>query len=80
MDIPLTKKLSVCFESRLQASWKSYYMFENQCNQSDTHGWEVNFILFIVMVTQVSLYGVKVWGCIISLNAWNEIEKIQKMF
>ena len=26
------------------------------------------------------LYGVEVWGNTISLNAWNEIEKIQKMF
>ena len=25
-------------------------------------------------------YGVEVWGDTISLNAWNEIEKIQKMF
>ena len=32
------------------------------------------------MVTQVLLYGVEIWGGTISLNAWNEIEKIQKMF
>ena len=37
-------------------------------------------MLFNAMVTQVLLYGVEVWGGTISLNAWNEIEKIQKMF
>ena len=37
-------------------------------------------MLFNVMVTQVLLYGVEVLGDTISLNAWNEIEKIQKMF
>ena len=26
----------------------------------------------------VLLSGVGVWGCAISLNAWNEIEKVQK--
>ena len=48
---------NVCFESKLQASWK-----------------------FNAMVTQVLLYGVEVWGDTISLNAWNEIEKIRDMF
>ena len=37
-------------------------------------------MLFNAMVTQVLLYGVEVWGGTISLNAWNEIEKIQNMF
>jgi hypothetical protein len=32
---------SGCFDSKLQAGWKSCYTFENQCNQSDTHEWEV---------------------------------------
>ena len=32
------------------------------------------------MVTQVLLYGLDAWGGTISLNAWNEIEKFQKMF
>ena len=36
--------------------------------------------LFKTMVTHILLYGVEVWGSTISLNAWNEIEKIQKMF
>ena len=55
-------------------------MLENKCNQSDTHRWEVKLMLFNVMVTRVFLYGIEVWGGTISLNAWNEIEKIQKMF
>ena len=37
-------------------------------------------MLFNAMVTQVLLYGVQVWEESISLKAWNEIEKIQKMF
>ena len=41
---------------------------------------EVKLMLFNTMVTQVSLYGVEVRGDTISLNAWNEIEKIQKIF
>ena len=32
------------------------------------------------MVTKVLIYGVELWGGTISLNAWNEIEKIQNMF
>ena len=32
IDVPAT--WSICFESRLQASWKSYYILENKCNQS----------------------------------------------
>ena len=55
-------------------------MLENKCNQSDTHGWEVKLVLFNAMVTQVLLYGVEVWGDTISLNAWNEIVKVQNMF
>ena len=47
---------------------------------SDTCGWEVKLMLFNAMVTKVLLSGVEVWGRTISLNAWNEIEKIQKMF
>ena len=37
-------------------------------------------MLFNAMVVQVLLYGVEMWGGIILLSAWNEIEKIQKMF
>ena len=36
-------------------------------------------MLFNAMVVQVLLYGVEVWGDTISLIAWNEREKIQKM-
>ena len=43
-------------------SFVSYYLLENQCNQSDTCGWEVKLMLFNAMVTQVLLYGVEVWG------------------
>ena len=80
IDVPATNKWIVWFESRLQAGWKSSYMPENKCNQSDTHGWEVKQMLFNSMVTWVLLYGVEVWRGTISLNAWNEIEKFQKMF
>ena len=55
-------------------------MLENKCNRSDTHGWEVKLMLCNAIVTQVLLYGVEVWGGTISLNPWNEIEKIQNMF
>ena len=61
----------------LQAGWNSYYMFENQCNQSDTQGWEVRLMLFNAMVVQMFLYGAKLWGGIISLSAWNEIGKFK---
>ena len=37
-------------------------------------------MLFNVMVPLVLIYRVEVWGGVIPLNAWNEIEKIQKMF
>ena len=33
-------------------------------------------MLFNGMVTQVLVYGVKVWGGTISLNPWNEIKEI----
>ena len=36
-------------------------------------------MLFNALVTQVLLYGVKVWDGTIPFNAWNEIKKIQKM-
>ena len=32
------------------------------------------------MVVQAFLYGGEVWGCIIPLNTWNALEKIQTMF
>ena len=32
------------------------------------------------MVTKVLIYGVELWGGTISLNAWNEIEKMQNIF
>ena len=55
-------------------------MFENNCNQTDTGGWEVRLMLFRAMAVQVLLYGVELWAGIISLSTWNEIEIIQKMF
>ena len=45
-----------------------------------TRRWEVRVLLFDSMVVQALLYGVEVWGGTISLSAWNEIQKIQKMF
>ena len=55
-------------------------MLENQKNQSDNHGWEVKVMLFNTMVIQVLLCELEVWGDNISLNTWNEITNIQKMF
>ena len=77
IDVPITNKWSAYFDSRVRAGWKSYYLLEKQCNQSDTCGWEVKLLLFNAMITQLLLYGVEVWGDTISLDAWNEIEKIQ---
>ena len=51
IDVPATNKWSACFDSRLQAGWKSYYLLENQCNQSDTCESEVKLMLFNAMVT-----------------------------
>ena len=45
IDVSTTNKWSACFDSRLQAGWKSYYLLENQCNQSDTCGWEVTNVV-----------------------------------
>ena len=36
INFPFTNRWNVCYESRVQASWSSYYMFENQCNKTDT--------------------------------------------
>ena len=36
-------------------------------------------MLFNTTVVRVFIYGVEVWGDIISLRAWNEIDKIQKI-
>ena len=44
---------------KLVGTWKSYFMLENKCNQSDTHGWDVKLMLFNAMVTQVLFYGVE---------------------
>ena len=75
-----TNMWNVCYESTLQAGWNGYYMFENQCNTSDTGGWEVKLMLFNAMVILVLLYGVEMWGGTISQTALNEIEKIHKLF
>ena len=32
IDVPTTNKWNTCFDSSLQAGWKSYYLLENQCN------------------------------------------------
>ena len=79
-NLHATNKWSVRFESRFQAAWKSYYMLENKCKLSDAHGWQVKLMLFNTMVTQVLLYGSEVQGDTISFNAWNGIDKIQRMF
>ena len=54
-------------------------MFEKQCNQCNTLVWEVRLMLLNVMVVQELLYGVEVLGDPMSLNAWNETNKIQKL-
>ena len=41
-----------------------------------TYGWEIELMLYSAIVTQVLLYGVEVWGGVVSLNAWKEIKKI----
>ena len=40
INVPSTNRWSTCYKYELQVSWNSYYMFENQCNQSNTWGWE----------------------------------------
>ena len=57
INVPSTNKWHVCYESRLQAGWNSYYILNNRCNHYDTRGWEVTLMLFTVMVSQVLLYG-----------------------
>ena len=79
-SVPSTNIWKVCYESRLQVGGNSYYMLENQWNQSDIRQWEVKLMLFNVMVVQVLLDRVEVWGDILSLSAWNEIEKNQNLF
>ena len=59
IDVPTTNKWSACFEFRFQGSWKSH-MWEKQCKQGDTHGWEMRSMLFNAMVTQVLLYWIEV--------------------
>ena len=54
----MTNRWNACYVSRLHAGWNSHYMFENQCKQCDTRGWEVRLMLFNAMVVQVFLYGV----------------------
>ena len=41
---------------KIQVAWSSYYMFENNCNQTDTGGWEVRLMLFNAAVIQLLLY------------------------
>ena len=55
------------------------YVFDYQINQSDTRAYEARLMLFNAMVVQVLLYGMELWAGIISLSAWNEIDKIQKI-
>ena len=43
-----------------------------------TRGWEVTCMLFNAMVVHFLLKEVEMWGGTISLDAWNEIEKIKK--
>ena len=51
---------NVYYQSRLRASWNSYYMFANQCNQTDTQGWDLRLMLFNSMVVHVLLYDMEV--------------------
>ena len=78
INAPSTNRLNVCYEPRLQAGCNSYYMFKNQCNQSDTEEWKTG-LMFNAMVVQVLSYGVEVQGGTISLGAWNENSKFSLM-
>ena len=62
INVPLTNRWNVRNESRHQVGWNSYYMFENQCNQSDAPGWEVRLMLFNAIVVQVLFYAMGVRG------------------
>ena len=55
INVPSTNRWNLCYESRIPAGWNSYYKFENQCNKSDTLGWEVRSMLFNTMVVQMLL-------------------------
>ena len=80
INVPSTNRWNACYESRLQASWNSYYMLKNHCNQCGTRGWELRLMLVNALAVQVLLHGVELQGSTLSLSAWNEIETIQKMF
>ena len=41
----MTNQWNVCYEFGLREGWSSYYMFENQSNQSGSQGWEVRLML-----------------------------------
>ena len=60
---------NVYYESTLQAGWNGYYISENQCNQTDTQGWELRLMPFNSMVVQLLLYDMEVWGSTISLSS-----------
>ena len=77
--MPTTSKCSV-FEFKLVGKSIIHWKINGKCNQSYTLGFEVKQMLFNAMVKQVLHYGVEVWGDTIPLNAWNDIEKLQKMF
>ena len=65
------------YEPRLQVGWNSYYMFENQSNQSDARG-NVRLMLFNAMVVQELLQGVELWSAAMALSTLNDKKKIQK--
>ena len=56
------------------------YPLMDQCNQRDTDRWEGKLLLFNVIVTQLLVYGIEVWGGTIHPNAWNQTEKILNVF
>ena len=67
-------------ECAMEAGKRAYYALENMCNAGDVKCWVLKKYLFDTLVTQVLLYGVKVWGESISKSTWKEFENVQKCF
>ena len=80
IEIPSTYAWNRCMNRRLAASKRMYYVMETACNHKDIQNWRVKCIFFEAYVMQTALYGVELWGGSISLQGWNDFEKLQKGF
>ena len=67
INVTSTNMWRVHYESKLHAGWNSYYMFENQHNQSDTWDWEVRLMLFHAMV-----------GPSVALQSWRGSQPVSR--